>query len=112
MYKRQVWVNQASQWDQIADVRQMLKPEDVTEPHLTRWEVDPSGAERFVAYWMLQERPLRHHWDTWSSWDPENPPLRMRIANLAVKNSWRHRLHLIAVERDRWLNALFRFRHH
>ena len=107
-----VWVNQASQWDQIADVRQMLKPEDVTEPHLTRWEVDPSGAERFVAYWMLQERPLRHHWDTWSSWDPENPPLRMRIANLAVKNSWRHRLHLIAVERDRWLNALFRFRHH
>lgn len=105
MRGKPVWINQASQWDQVADVRQMLKPSDVTVKALTPWEVDITGAQRFVAYWMLQEKPLRYSWRSWATWNPENAPLRMRVALLAVPQSWRHRWHLLAIEWNRWRNT-------
>jgi len=100
-----VWVTQASQWDQIADIRQLLSPAEVTEEALEPWEPQTAGAQRFVAYWMIQEYPLHYSWRDWSTWDPEDPPLRMRIARFAVRNPWPHRLHLASLEWAKLANA-------
>jgi len=93
-----VWVTQASQWDQVADIRQMLAPTDVTEDLLQPWRASPLGAQKFVAYWMVQEHPLHYDWSHWSSWNPERAPLRMKIALLATKNPWRHKARLVRIE--------------
>ena len=103
-----VWVNQAAQWDKIADVRQILSREKIKPSLLEPWRVDPSGAERFVAYWMLQEQPLTYRWRNWSSWEPEKAPLLLKIAMLFVRNPWFHRTHLLKLEWTRLLNRRFR----
>lgn len=103
-----VWVNQAAQWDKIADVRQILSREEIKPSLLEPWRVDPSGAERFVAYWMLQEKPLTYSWRNWSSWEPEKAPLLLKIAMLFVRNPWFHRTHLLKLEWTRLLNRRFR----
>jgi hypothetical protein len=102
-----VWVGQASQWDDIADIRRLLKPEDVEHAALTPWEPDTRGAERFVAYWMMQEHPLHYSWQDWSSWNPERSPLFIKILSLCVRNPWSHRVHLLRVEWTRWRNHRF-----
>jgi hypothetical protein len=107
MMGKPVWVTQASQWDLIADIRQVLKPNEITDELMTLWSSDPYPAQRFAAYWMIQERPLRYSWDSWSSWDPDRPPLRMKAAVLAVRNPWRHKLQLLALEWAKWRNSTF-----
>jgi len=103
-----VWVTQASQWDQCIDIRQVLSPEELTTEILKPWTPDVAKAERFVAYWMIQEYPLRFDWSNWSSWDPEKPPFRLKFARLALKNPWFHRWNLIYLEWSRWRNGRFR----
>lgn len=102
-----VWITQASQWDSIADVKQLLEPEQVTSDVLKPWRVDPAGGERFVAYWMIQERPLSFSWHDWSSWSPENPPFLLKVALLFSKNPWFHRFHLVKLEFTRIANERF-----
>ena len=103
-----VWTTQASQWDLVADVRQILNPSDVTAESMAPWRASPMGAQRFVAYWMIQEHPLHFDWSSWSSWNPDKPPLRMKLAQLAVKNPWSHRLRLITLELAKWQNRNFK----
>jgi hypothetical protein len=103
-----VWVTQATQWDQVADIRQLLTPADVTEEALTPWTPSPLGAERFVAYWMIQEHPLRYEASDWASWDPENAPATMKALQLALPNSWRHKGRLLSLEWSKWRNSRFR----
>lgn len=105
LMRKPVWVNQAAQWDQIADVRALLKPSDIDHRALKAWAVDVSGAQRFAAYWVMQERPLSYSWKNWSTWNPDAAPLALRIANLFVQNTWAHRLHLVKVQWDTFLNA-------
>lgn len=107
MMGKPVWVTQASQWDLTADIRQVLKPEDITEALMSLWSPDPYPAQRFAAYWMIQERALRYSWESWSSWDPDRPPLRMKAAVLTVRNPWRHKLQLLALEWAKWRNSTF-----
>lgn len=104
-----VWINQASQWDLVADVRQVLEPSHITDEVFRVWEVDTRGAQDFVAYWMLQESPLRYSWDEFTTWNPESPPLRLRAAKLLAKNPLRHRLQLLLVEASQWANGRARF---
>ena len=99
-----VWVNQAAQWDAIADVRQALRPADITEDFLEPWDVDISGAQRFVAYWMLQEHSLRYSWKDWASWDPDAAPWLLRLATLLNDNPWSHRLQLLRNTFTAWSN--------
>ena len=103
-----VWINQAAQWDLIADVRQVLSPAELTPEILTPWEVDPRPAQRFVAYWMIQEHPLRFTWRDWGTWDPDHASLALKLALLLVKNPWRHRWHLLRLEWARIRNSFFR----
>ena len=102
-----VWINQAAQWDLIADVRQVLKPSDIEAADLTPWPVDTSRAERFIAYWVIQEHPLRYSWKEWSSWNPEAAPVVMKLASLLGKNPLSHKRHLLSLEWARWQNNHF-----
>ena len=102
-----VWVTQASQWDLVADVRQILAPADITEDSMRLWKPSPRGAQQFVAYWVAQEFPFRFPWETWSDWDPERAPLSMKIAQLAVNNSWRHKIRLVRLELAQRRNRRF-----
>ena len=103
-----VWATQATQWDQVADIRQLLTPSDVNEESLEPWVPSPEGAQRFVAYWMVQEHPLRYQASDWATWDPENAPLTMKALQLTLSNSWRHKARLITLEWSKWRNSRFR----
>ena len=102
-----VWATQATQWDQVADIRQLLRPLDVTEEALQPWKVSIEGAARFVAYWMIQEHPLRYEATDWASWDPENAPNSMKALQLALPNSWKHKVRLLRLEWSKWRNRRF-----
>lgn len=103
-----VWATQATQWDQIADIRQLLTPSDVTQEALEPWKPSTLGAEHFVTYWMIQEHPLRYQATEWASWDPENAPVTMKALQLALRNSWKHKFRLLNLEWSKWRNSRFR----
>jgi len=107
MLGKPVWVTQASQWDLTADIRQILRPEDLTVEAMQPWPVDILRAQKFAAYWMVQEHPLRYSWESWSSWNPENSPLAIKAALLAVKNPWLHKWQLVSLEWAKWRNGRF-----
>ena len=102
-----VWLNQAAQWDLVADVRQALRPSQITEEFLTPWDVDVSGAQRFVAYWMLQEHPLHYSWKDWATWNPDSAPWIFRLATLFTDNPWSHRVQLVRTVLTAWRNNRF-----
>ena len=102
-----VWLNQAAQWDLVADVRQALSPSQITEEFLSPWDVDVSGAQKFVAYWMLQEHPLRYSWKDWATWNPDSAPWILRLATLFTDNPWSHRVQLVRTVLITWRNNRF-----
>ena len=99
---------QATQWDQIVDVRQVLKPEDVTLDTLLPWKPSPLGARKFVAYWLAQEHPLRFGWAHWSTWNPDKAPVMMKLAQLTLPNPLSHKKRLLSLEFSRWRNSRFK----
>jgi hypothetical protein len=103
-----VWINQAAQWDLIADVRQVLCRSDITPEVMSPWVVDPLPAKRFVAYWMMQEKPLKYAATNWATWNPDTAHFALKLALLWVTNPWRHKVHLVALEWARLRNSLFR----
>jgi hypothetical protein len=103
-----VWINQAAQWDLIADVRQVLSREDITAEVMTPWAVDSTPAQRFVAYWMVQEKPLRFSWRDWATWNPDTATTALKVALLFVANPWRHRAHVLGLEWAKIQNSFFR----
>ncbi len=103
-----VWATQATQWDQVADIRQLLTPSDVNEEVLEPWASSTEGAQRFVAYWMVQEHPLRYQASDWATWDPENSPVTLKALQLTLSNSWRHKARLLSLEWSKWRNSRFR----
>ena len=102
-----VWATQATQWDKVADIRQLLRQSDITEAALEPWTPSPQGAERFVSYWMIQEHPLRYQATDWTSWDPENAPATMKALQLALANSRKHKARLLILEWSKWRNSRF-----
>lgn len=102
-----VWVTQASQWDLIADVRALHTPSDITAEIMKPWTVSPIGAEKFVAYWVSQEHPLHYDWRHWASWNPDYPPFLMKVAQLALPNSLRHKARLVRLELTKRRNLRF-----
>jgi hypothetical protein len=99
-----VWTTTAARYDAIADVRTALGPETITPKHLTKWPVDPAGAHRFVAYWVIQDHVFRYGEDNWATWDSLRAPLAMRVGNLLVRNSIPHKIHLLRSELIRYRN--------
>jgi len=99
-----VWTTTAARYDDIADVRRILNPSDITATYLDPWVVDPSGAQRFVAYWMIHDHLFRFGESEWSTWDSLKAPTRLRLGNLLVKNSLPHKVHLVLSEFSTWSN--------
>lgn len=102
-----VWVNQAAQWDMVADVRQALAESQISEDFLTPWPVDPSGAQRFVAYWMIQEHPLKYSWREWATWDADAAPIGLRFATIFTTNPLLHKVQLVKNFVTAWMNDRF-----
>ena len=91
----------------IADIRQVLKPADITPTTMDLWKPSPVGAQKFVSYWMAQEYPLHSDWQSWASWNPEQPPMRMKLAQLTIRNSLLHKFRLLRLEVAKWQNHRF-----
>jgi len=102
-----VWTTTAARYDEVADVRSSLSPEDVTASHFALWDVDPHGAERFVAYWSVQDHEFSCGEQTWATWDSFRAPQLLRIGQLFVSNPLSHKIHLVLMELTRRRNLRF-----
>jgi hypothetical protein len=101
---KSVWVTTSARYDDSADVKRLLSPDDVDSDSLVPWQAKPQGAHRFIASWVLQDHPLSVQESQWSSWDSARAPFAIRVGNLLVRNSLRHKLHLIMLEVTRLTN--------
>lgn len=99
-----VWTTTAARYDSIADIRQVLRPSDVTVAKFRKWKVNPFGAQRFVNYWVEQDSVFAFGEENWSTWDSLKPPRLMKIGNLLVKNSLWHKVHLVMLEITKAVN--------
>ena len=97
-----VWTTTASRYDNVADVRRALNKSDVSDENFTLWSVNPTGAQRFVSYWVSQDNPLTYGEHHWSSWDSLRTPTLMKVGNLLTGNSLVHKAHLVRLE---WVKA-------
>ena len=93
-----VWTTTAARYDAIADIRQALRPADVTDKNFHKWTVDPQGAQRFVSYWVEQDTVFSFGEENWATWDALKAPTPMKIGNLFVKNTVWHKIHLVRLE--------------
>lgn len=98
-----VWTTTPARYDEIADVRHLHHPSDVTDQYLSPWPVDPSGAQAFVAYWVGQDFPFVAGDSEWCDWNASRPPIEIRIGNLFVPNAMAHKLYLLKLEINRRL---------
>lgn len=103
-----VWTTTAARYDTVADVRTAFTPESVTPQNFTLWDVDTFGAQKFVAYWALQDHEFTFGERSWSTWDSFRPPAVLRPGQLMVKNPLRHKVHLVIGEVTKWRNSRFR----
>lgn len=104
---KSVWTTTASRYDICADVRQILSPRDLEETKIEPWNVNRSGAFRFVASMMLQDFPLTVGEENWSSFDSSSGPFCVRLGTLFVGNSLLHRIHLMRLEIRKLINLFF-----
>jgi hypothetical protein len=104
-----VWTTTAARYDLVADVRPALSAQAVTKKNFALWKVDPYGAQRFVAYWALQDHEFSFGERSWSTWDSFRPPAILRPGQLLVQNPVRHKIHMLATEITRWRNSRFTF---
>lgn len=102
-----VWVTTASRYDRIADVKKAWSTDDINDGNFSLWTVDPTGAQKFVAYWALQDHEFTFGERSWCTWDSFRAPPMLRLGQLFLKNPWRHKLHLMQLELTRRKNLRF-----
>lgn len=93
-----VWTTTAARYDAIADIRQALRPAEVTDENFHIWTVDPQGGQRFVSYWVEQDTVFSVGEENWATWDALKSPTPMKIGNLFVHNTVWHKIHLVRLE--------------
>jgi hypothetical protein len=103
-----VWTTTAARYDQVADIRTALSERDVTRSNFTLWKVDPHGAERFVAYWAVQDHEFSYGERNWATWDSFKAPGLLRVGQLLVSNPLSHKVHLVRMELTRLRNLRFK----
>jgi len=103
-----VWTTTAARYDQVADIRTALSEQDVTRSNFTLWKVDPHGAQRFVAYWAVQDHDFSYGEQNWSTWDSFRAPGLLRAGQLLVSNPLSHKFHLVQMQLTRVRNLWFR----
>ena len=98
-----VWTTTPARYDDVADVRKLHSPAEVTERNLQLWESAPLGAQTFIAYWASQDYPFVAPDSQWCSWALSSPPFGLPIGNLFLPNALMHTLHLIRLEFVTWI---------
>jgi hypothetical protein len=100
-----VWTCAASRYGEVADIREVLGPDDLTAKQMTPWKVDSFMAKKFIAYLVKRDRHIDLTRVGWETWDLNNPPRAVRLAALLVSGGnpsirdalgatadvWRHR---------------------
>jgi len=100
-----VWTCATSRYGLVADIKELLGPETLTDDSLTLWDVDVNGAKRFIAYLVLRDDQMTPLTVPWITWDSRQEPLHVKVAALLVSGGmpsirdslssafdvWRHR---------------------
>lgn len=100
-----VWTCATSRYGLIADVKELLGPENIKEDSLQLWKVDTHRAKKFITYLVKRDEQMAPVTQPWLSWDPANPPFHVKLAALFVSGGtpsirdaltatfdvWRHR---------------------
>lgn len=100
-----VWTCATSRYGLIADVKELLGPEQIKEDSLNLWEVDTHKAKKFITYLVKRDDQMAPVTEPWLSWDPANPPFHVKLAAVFVSGGtpsirdaltatfdvWRHR---------------------
>lgn len=100
-----VWTCATSRYGLVADVKEVLGAENLTDDSLALWDVDVTGAKRFIAYLVLRDDQMAPLTVPWITWDARRPPLHVKVAALLVSGGmpsirdslssvfdvWRHR---------------------
>lgn len=100
-----VWNCAASYYGLIADTRQALGFESLTDENLEPWKVDRARAKRFIAALVLKDKALSTSTAKWVYWDATHPPFIVKLAAavrsggaptltdvlLSIVDPWRHR---------------------
>jgi hypothetical protein len=100
-----VWTCAASRYGEVADIREVFGPEDLTAKKMTPWKVNSLGAKKFIAYLVNRDRHVDLTRPGWETWDTQNPPKALKLAALLVSggnpsirdalvatvDAWRHR---------------------
>lgn len=78
-----VWNCAASYYGMVADTRQVLGKNQITNDNLKPWLVDPFAAKRFIASQVLKDYPLTTNAQKWATWDLKSPPFVVKLAGFA-----------------------------
>ena len=102
-----VWATTAARYDRIADVKTAWSPKDINVDNFALWNVDETGAQRFVAYWSLQDHPFTFGEDQWCTWDSFRTEGLLRMGQLLINNPLPHKIHLVGLELTKIRNTRF-----
>jgi hypothetical protein len=79
-----VWTMATSRYGLVADVHELLSPDQLEADGVKSWKVDPHHAKRFIAYLVLRDEQMDPDYASWMPWDPAHPPFGARLAAVTV----------------------------
>jgi hypothetical protein len=77
-----VWTAATSRYGLVADVHEVLSPEQLDADGMRLWTVDGHAANRFIAYLVLRDAQMPSEFGSWLPWDSSHPPLGAKLAAL------------------------------
>ena len=77
------WTTATSRYGLVADIHEVLSPDDVARDGIALWTVDAHRAKRFLAYLVLRDQDVTSG-ERWTTWPSARPPLRAKMAAVAV----------------------------
>ncbi|MCU1411440.1 MAG: hypothetical protein JWR04_2147 [Rhodoglobus sp.] len=75
-----VWTVATSRYGLVADVRELLGPDDVDRVGIAPWEVDSHAAKKFIAYLVERDEQMAEDATPWLPWNPSSPPFGAKVA--------------------------------
>jgi hypothetical protein len=95
---KSVWTVTPSRYDLVADVKRIWSSSDLIQENFEPWEVSRIVASRLITSFIKADLPFSQFFDGIIGWDASRPPRRVRLANIFIKNTMRHRAHVIFLE--------------
>lgn len=100
-----VWTCAVSRYGEVADVREVFSPTQITDEMLSPWVVDTLGAKKYIAYLVLRDEQMDMDLPGWEPWAGKPRPFALTPASVLVSggnpsirdaiqatiDTWRHR---------------------